>query len=230
MVVGNGMIASAFDDYRSRDKFTIFASGVSNSSTSNLEDFEREIRLIHEAIRVRSANHFVYFSTCSIYDPSLATSPYILHKIEVEKLIAASFPGYTIFRVSNPVGRTKNPSTLINFLASKVKNGEPFEAWQHASRNVIDLEHMYLACNHIILQMRENTPVVNVANPENYSLRYIIECLEEHFKKPANCSWIDKGSSPQINTSLVEPVFKKLNISFGENYFPDLLKKYFPSE
>ena len=45
MVIGNGLVASAFSKYKNDDDVIIFASGVSNSSTNKKEEFEREINL-----------------------------------------------------------------------------------------------------------------------------------------------------------------------------------------
>ena len=41
MVVGNGMLAKAFEAYITNEKVVIYASGVSNSSENSDENFQR---------------------------------------------------------------------------------------------------------------------------------------------------------------------------------------------
>ena len=126
MVVGSGMIATRFRDYKDDDRFVIFASGVSNSSTTNKEAFDREKQLLVQAKKQFFNKCFVYFSTCSIYDETLTYSPYVQHKLQMESLVSKHIGGYTIFRVSNPIGKTDNKHTLLNYFINAVKNNQPF--------------------------------------------------------------------------------------------------------
>src|SRR5687768_6321770 len=101
MVIGNGMIATRFNSYSTNEKFVIFASGVSNSVTTNSAHFAREDQLLHSVIEKNPNKTLVYFSTCSIYDHSMVQSPYVLHKLKMEETITATHPNFIIFRVSN---------------------------------------------------------------------------------------------------------------------------------
>ena len=114
MVIGNGMIAKAFYNYQTDDRFIVFASGVSNSATTNKHDYDREKILLERTLADNKEKLLVYISTCSIYDSSLQQSPYVLHKLDVERQIATSGNKYLIFRVSNPVGFTSNKHTFLN--------------------------------------------------------------------------------------------------------------------
>jgi hypothetical protein len=80
MVIGNGMVAIRFESYKTNDEFLIFASGVSNSKNINPEVYERELILLQRSIQENREKIFVYFSTCSIYDPEEENSKYVLHK------------------------------------------------------------------------------------------------------------------------------------------------------
>jgi nucleoside-diphosphate-sugar epimerase len=124
MIVGNGLIAKAFyDNYANRDDVLIFASGVSNSSNIDPKEFIREKTLLKSFLTERKK--IVYFSTCSIEDPSLENSPYILHKLEMEELVKG-VNDYLIFRLPQLAGKTDNPNTLLNFLYRKIKKSGIF--------------------------------------------------------------------------------------------------------
>jgi UDP-2-acetamido-2,6-beta-L-arabino-hexul-4-ose reductase len=206
MVIGNGMIAKEFSSYRSDDDHIIFASGVSDSTHSTALSFEREKLLLLDTIRNNPGKKLVYFSTCSIYDPSMKNAAYVRHKISMEELIKEEHAPYTIFRLSNPVGRTGNTNTVFNFFISNIHSGHHFEVWKNASRNIIDIDDMYA----------------------NYPVPYIIDTIEAHFHKKGKYTMLDKGDGPHIDISAIAPLIKKFNINFDGAYLPGLLQKYFP--
>ena len=119
MVVGNGMMAKKFLSFENDENILVFASGVSNSKETKPENFEREKKLIFESIEKSATKKFVYFSTCSIYDPTEKDSFYVQHKLECEQIIKENCKDYLICRVSNVVGKTLNPNTIISYLVSK---------------------------------------------------------------------------------------------------------------
>ena len=230
MVIGNGMIANAFKSYETQDDFVIFASGVSDSAHPSGAAFDREKKLLSDAIQNSIGKTLVYFSTCSIYDHSMQDTPYVNHKKNMEALIAETQSQFTIFRLSNPVGNTNNTTTIINFLVKHILEKLPFSVWKNASRNIIDIDDMYHLCDEILQQGMCSNTFVNIANPNNYPLPFIVESIEAHFDIKATYTLISKGDSPQIDVSAIEPLFKKFNINFGENYLTQLLQKYFPGK
>lgn len=228
MVIGTGMIANAFKAYKENDKYVIFASGVSNSSTINELGFDREAKLLRDTIQNNQEKKLVYFSTCSIYDDVMSTSPYVIHKLKMEELISTGHQNYIIFRVSNPIGVTQNKSTFLNYFIDKIKDGTHFEVWAHSFRNIIDIADMQLACSYIIEHDAHKNKIVNIAHPVNYPTQYIISAIEHHFNKKGNYSITNKGSEPKIDNTLSKEVFGMLNIQFNEQYLSKLLSKYFP--
>lgn len=75
MIVGNGLIASAFSSYfRDDPNVVVFASGVSNSRECRGEAFQRERQMLMDALRLEK--FMLYFSTCSVNDPELLDTPY----------------------------------------------------------------------------------------------------------------------------------------------------------
>ncbi|MFN5841955.1 MAG: hypothetical protein ACK45G_01855, partial [Bacteroidota bacterium] len=68
MIVGSGLLANAFSSFRSVDDMVIFASGVSNSTSTDRNQYDREVELLRKYIN-RQAK-LIYFSTVSVFDPS----------------------------------------------------------------------------------------------------------------------------------------------------------------
>lgn len=108
MIIGTGDIAGALID---RPDVTFFASGVSNSSCTDIDKFQREIDLLMDQ---RRSTHLVYFSSLCIY---WSDTEYADHKRYMEWLIKQHFPAYTIVRLGN-ISWGSNPNTLINYMRS----------------------------------------------------------------------------------------------------------------
>jgi hypothetical protein len=107
MVVGNGMIAKRFSSYTDDNKWLVFASGVSHSLSNSPEEFEREKKTPgKQHSNITPGKTLVYFSTCSIYDPSLHHSAYVLHKLRNGRIDNNGLLLPIISSgVSNPVGK-----------------------------------------------------------------------------------------------------------------------------
>lgn len=228
MVIGNGMLAKAFESYLDQEDFIIFASGVSDSTSTDTTAFEREIQLLTDTITNNKDKFFVYFSTCSIYDPSMQQSHYVQHKIKAEELIINQCPSFIIFRLTNPVGKTGNRHTVVNYFINHIAEKKEFTVWKNASRNILDIDDVYLVCNEILQKKLFICSIVNIANPQNYTVPFIVENIETYFNTRAHYSLIDTGGAPAIDTSAVNTLFTKFNINFDEHYLQKLLKKYFP--
>ena len=230
MVIGNGMIGKRFGSYQKDDRFLIFASGVSNSKTRIDAAYKREINLLKETIDGHKQKILVYFSTCSLYDPEEKHSPYITHKKQVEDIIQSHCKQFYIFRVSNLVGKSNNPNTVLNFFVYHIRHQINFDLWSNASRNLLDIDDMYKVVDHILQKHTDTNEIINIANPESYNVTDIVTAIEELWRKPANYVPIAKGSSFQIDISVISPIIHKLNIQFGKDYLVNLLKKYYKEE
>jgi len=228
MIKGNGLVATRFfNEYKNDKNIQIFASGVSNSKTTNSEEFAREANLIKESISPNFNTHFVYFSTCSVYDPAETSSMYVIHKLQMESYIEQHCPSYHIFRVSNLVGRSNNKNTVLNFFFDKIKNNLPFNVWVNASRNLIDVDDMYNVVNYIIKNKLRTNQITNIANTFSFQPLEIVENIEFFLQKKANYTAINMGLPFAINTKNIEPFLKDCSISFNEQYLQHLLHKYY---
>ena len=89
---------------------------------------------------------------------------------------------------------------------------------------------MYSIADDILKEEILLNTTINIANRENYSVPFIIKRIEEHLHKKAIFNEIEKGDNYQIDISIIEPVIKKLNIHFDDDYLALLLKKYYHSK
>lgn len=228
MVYGKGMIATIFESYRNKEDYIIFASGVSDSTNTDNKVFDREMILIIETIKSNKDKIFVYFSTCSIYDPFIRHSPYVQHKIKMENLIMKHSSSFIIFRLTNPIGNTSNTHTVFNYFISHITQKKEFTVWKNASRNIIDIDEVYILCNEILEQKLFINTIINIASPVNYPVPFIVESIENYFNQKASYTLVNKAGVPVIDTTAIDPILTKYNITFDEHYLDKLLKKYFP--
>jgi nucleoside-diphosphate-sugar epimerase len=228
MIIGSGLLAANFSSaYAQSDEVLIYAAGVSNSACTDCQEFERERALVVEALRKNSEiETFVYFSTCSVQDPDLQHTPYVVHKRAMEGLISAH-PGHLVFRLPQVAGRSNNPHTLLNFLFAKIRCGERFTIWGGASRNVIDVIDVYRVARYIIDQRVLRQEIVNIANSANYSVRDIVSTFELVCGKAAIFDVIDKGKSFEIDVSRIAAHLRPAEVEFGASYLHDVLNKYY---
>ncbi|MBC7948772.1 MAG: NAD-dependent epimerase/dehydratase family protein [Chitinophagaceae bacterium] len=227
MVIGNGLIAQRFAPYADNNQFLIFASGVSNSKTTNPTAYEREWHLLNDCLKHFPNQHFVYFSTCSIYDPEEMNSVYVQHKLRIEELIIQKTQHHHIFRISNLAGHAGNPNTVLNFFFYHVKQGINFDLWMNACRNIIDVDDAYHIIDHILQNDLFPNNIVNIANPVNYPVASIVNAIETFLDVQSDYIKINKGSCFDIDISLVQPLLGMTGLQANEHYLNNLLLKYF---
>ena len=225
MIIGNGLIASLFKN-SDQENIIFFASGVSNSSETNPEQFQREENLVLETLKKSENKLFVYFSTCSIYDSSKTNSHYVLHKLRMEELIKNNVENYLVLRVSNAVGKGGNPNLLMNYLVRSVGNNETINVHTKATRNLIDAEDIKNITLDLIDKKQFNK-IINLAYPQNYSIIEILEILEEYFHKKLDLNLIKSGSGYEINIPETEEYFRKNQLENKETYLCKILEKYY---
>lgn len=226
MVVGAGMIARKFSEYENNASYLIFASGVSDSKCTDEEQYERETNLLSTVMKENPEKAVVYFSTCSVYDSAEVNSRYVQHKLYIEDKIAKEADRYLIFRASNVVGVTNNTKTVLNFFITQIKSQKSFQVWKNASRNLLDIDDLYIIADHFIKAGAMNQ-TINVASPVTYNVTDIVTAIEQHFNIKANYTLVDKGNKYQIPTEEVLSVLDKLPVTFSPDYLKNLLKKYF---
>lgn len=228
MVVGNGMIASIFNSYNDNEHIVIFASGVSNSKQSNKSDFEREVKLLTKTIENNLDKKIIYFSSCSIENTNLKDDFYHIHKKNIENIIKLRAKNFIIFRLSNVVGKvSNNTNTIISYLIQKTLSNEQFELWKGSVRNIIDIEDVFRIVDYILQQDLFSNELVNVANPYNMYVEDIAYEIQSFFNIEQTFRIKEKKEIFNIDITQIKPIIEKLGIDFRNNYFKNILLKYY---
>lgn len=228
MVIGNGLMAKTFEAYKTNPNVVIFASGVSNSTTTDPQEFKREQQLLEETLRKYPTQLLVYFSTCSITDKSVNANPYVLHKLAMETFLETNAQQYLICRVSNVVGPTGNPNTIVPFLVDAIQKNTQIQLWKYAERNLIDCEDVAIIVSQLLEQGTTNT-IVNIANPEHITIPALVALIESHLDTKGTYEWIEKGNPLHIDTAAINEMWEKtvLQKGAGISYIKQLLNKYY---
>lgn len=236
MIIGSGLLAQAFaPQFAGQNDFIVFASGVSNSRETRQAAFDREAALLETSLA--TGRPLAYFSTCSIDDPELSHSPYVLHKLAMEaRVLQQVGRAGRVFRLPQVVGHTPNPHTLTNYLHHQIATGSPFQLWKKARRNLIDVSDVaaiviaLLASAPVSDGVASNTPadrICNVACPFSTPVSELVALFEQVVGKPAVYTEVDAGGSYQIDCRTMLTVVQDLGITFDAAYIPNLIKKYY---
>ena len=215
MIIGSGLIASSLKKIDTENQL-FFAAGVSNSLETKASEFEREFSLLKKNIENSDNLQFIYFSTLSINDQTKQNSPYVLHKLSIEKYIQEHCSNFLILRIGNIVGRGGNPNTLINFLKTQIENVKEIQLHRKAKRFLVDIEDIAPFLQTATLG--KNT-VINFSYPEQYAVQDIVNSVENILNKKAICSIVDDGDFYDVD-------FEKDTLVYfqNENYEEYLIK------
>ncbi len=232
-ITGTGFIAKNFikyDDFFKKLRIKMYAAGVSNSLCKEIELFNKDKNnLINFKEKINEEETLLYFSTCSIEDPSRNKNLYVKHKLEIEHVIKENFKKYLIVRLPEVVGNNSNTNTLVNFFFNKIKNKEKFELWSKAQRSIIDIEDVAKVLVHFLSKKNfDNNLTINIANPKKSSALHIVKLFEEITKTKAKYDLVTKGEKNwEIDTSAVNDSMKDCEMDFKKNYLKNTLMKYF---
>jgi nucleoside-diphosphate-sugar epimerase len=231
MIVGTGLIARAFAAHQKALAGTcVYAAGVSNSSCSDLREFERERQRVLAAMAECTPDRlFLYFSTCSIDDPAAQDSAYVLHKRAMENLVAGR-KRHLIFRLPQLAGATPNPHTLLNYLYARIVRSERFTIWSGASRNIIDVDDVARIATDLVVAEQACGEIINIANSHSSSTFDIVSAMEAVLGHRAIFDIIDRGAGYAIATDRIQASLLRCHISFSGDYLLRTIKKYYEHE
>lgn len=225
MVIGSGLLATTFMHYQYSRDVTIFASGVSNSSTINPADFEREINLLTPLLSTKTK--LIYFSTISVYDPELQSSPYILHKRQIESLIRANVGSYIIFRLPILLGHSSNPNTLINALVERILTNKPISIYTNACRYIIDVSDLNLLLSKMIDSTKYDRQVIDVNYNNPIRIQELISILETVLGIKATINLLNKGGCYSTENQLFLNFADSMEMIPPTDYLQNRLYKYY---
>ena len=228
MIVGKGMVAGALKDIAGWDADILFSSGVSNSGERDINAFLKERNLITDYLeKLSPGSTFVYFSTTSIFDPSKAANPYIVHKQNIEKFLIDSNVNYLILRLPNLVGNSSNPHTLTNFFVNSIKSGRLISLHSRAIRHLIDVADLTSILSDVKDKYGKSRRIVNVETDKPLSAAQILNYLEQTLDMKAIVRVAD---DQQIEERIIRDN-RSVNYiwKLGPDYHKFLFKKYYSS-
>tara|TARA_Y100000590_G_scaffold120222_1_gene137646 strand:+ start:717 stop:1442 length:726 start_codon:yes stop_codon:yes gene_type:complete len=232
-IVGSGFIAKNFikyEEFFSQLGVYAYAAGVSNSLCEEKELFIKDKNRLNQFSKtIEEDGTLLYFSTCSIDDPSRNKNFYIQHKLDIENFIKKNFKKFLIIRLSEVVGKSTNTNTLVNFFFDKIKKKEKFDLWADANRSIIDIEDVVkILIDFLSINKKITNQIINIANPKMSTAFHIVKILENITQTKAKYNMISKGEKNwNINTSAINDSLKRCDITFKKDYLENLLKKYF---
>ena len=226
MVIGNGMMATAFKELKNDDTVIIFASGVSNSKEKDPEAYQKELAMLDNL--KHSPTTLVYFSTCSVFDDSLSDSLYVKHKKDTEKFIEANFKNYWIIRLPNVIGPSYNPHTMMNFLYEVLKNDRPFELQENAVRYFIDVDDVRITVGEMVKNKELGSGMYNLLYPYPFTMLELVKLLETSFSKKGLYT-IKKNAGSFYKVKISEQLvpLAHFNMAEQQNYICRIIDKYY---
>lgn len=225
MIMGKGMIATALQSIESNE-FCFFASGVSSSNAAEQKEFDREKELLETTLnKYSNSSIFIYFSSCGI---EFETTPYFLHKQDMEKIVEKKAKQYYIFRLPQVVGSGGNKNTLFNYLISQIKKEKQIEIWEKVRRNLIDIDDVVAVVNQIILNNLKQNSIINIASPFNISILEIIKNIETVLNINTKYTLVEKGKAIDVDIYKLSKIVE-IDTIFGNKdlYLQNLIKKYY---
>ena len=226
MIIGNGLIATTFLKYENSNDILIFASGVSNSTAENIDDYKREETLLLSSLENNKNKFFVYFSSCDLACSIVNQKSYYQHKLKMENIVRKSSTSYHIFRLPQVIGPGGNKNTLINFLISCIKEEKQFNLFFGTYKSIIDVSDVSKMCSYIIDHNLYKNKVVNIINHRYVSVEKLVNVIEDIFQINANYKSVEIISKCKYDDVISKTIALKLKIIFDDKYIENIVRKY----
>lgn len=227
-IVGRGMIATAFCTGLVRNRsLVVFASGVSNSACVDQELFRREQNLLTSTLAKAGGDRpFLYFGTCSVFDPDALDRPYVRHKLAMEAL-ALSHPTGLVVRLPQVVGPQAPPNTLLTSMVARIRAGQEVQIWDQAVRNLVDVDDVVRIVDAWLSLPLPPGRVLNVANPRSVKVTELVQTIESALGLVAKVKRVSRGAPYYIDIHPMSAAASLAQVDFGHDYLHRLVRKYF---
>jgi nucleoside-diphosphate-sugar epimerase len=226
LIVGSGMMARAFGSFEGQRGVVIFASGVSDSLETAESAFARERDLLARTRAQHPEALLVYFGTCSVDDPDRAPTAYVAHKLRMETMLEQSSAPWLVLRLPLAIGPGQRGRTLAPYLHDRIRRGERFEVWQHATRYPIDVADVLRISSRFIAGRTFWNRRINIAL-RAFPVLEFVRVMESIVGKPAVYDLVPKGQHYAVHCPEVAALAAELELDFSERYLDRVLRKYF---
>lgn len=225
MIIGNGLIASSFNEsIELFDDCVIFASGVSSSKETSDLQFKRESNLILKTLLNNPELKFIYFSTILA---DVTNNPYYNHKQEMESLIKNNSNNYLIIKLPQVIGEIGNQDNLVNYLKMSIINGEEITIYKDINRSIIDVDDVTSIVYYIKNKVTNKT--IYISGFEKINVLNLCKTIGKILKTKPKINLVDNAYHISDwmfdNSKIVDDSIDKLE-SNRKGYIKRVLKKY----
>ena len=210
MIIGNGLLATTFDQYKLDEKILIFASGVSDSSNRNKKIFLREKNLLIKTIIENSDKIIVYFSSCDVIYAEKINTAYYYHKLAMESIVKKYSKKHYILRLPQLIAYSNNRNTLLNHFIFSVVKHQDLIVWTNAYKNLVSIGDVLKISELIIYNDKFLNKTINVINSNYYPIDEIIKTIEKILDTKTNKEYLNIGFKPNYEVHI--------DYLFDENY------------
>lgn len=220
-VIGNGLLAKAFKESKSKG-CVFFCSGVSNSNEDNVEEFNREEKLLRTTIEKNSGLRLIYFS--SVLVDSIKT-PYFEHKKNMEKIIESECVDYLILRISQVAGISLNNNTLLSNFSRAVFYGKEIKVFQNATRNLIDVDDVVRIFD-ILFNAGVKNKIINLCSKKDFKPSELIYLIERSLGRKTTVKFLDRESLQVCNCIELNKYLAQDDVIYRGDYLKNIVEKY----
>lgn len=225
MVIGNGLISSAFiNDYQFDDEVIIFASGVSNSLETDPVSFKREELLLQETIQKYPHKKIIYFT--SFIDTSIKKIKYAQHKYNMGKIIKKSGLPYIILKLPQIMGKGGNPNNLLNYIIKNIISNNEICVYKNTYKAIIDVNDVKAVIDILVKKWGIYNLEIGFSYIEKLLVEDIIKILEDHLNKKANIKFVESIPYDFPEKSLFAKKFIEMLEIEESGYTEKIIKKY----
>jgi nucleoside-diphosphate-sugar epimerase len=235
-IIGNGMIARGLLPYSADvNDAVVFASGVSDSTLKDRQEYERECQALDQVIG--DCRHrdkiLVYFSSGgTVYgnrnderkeDAKLSPeTAYGRHKVFCESAIISSGVRYFIARLPTVVGRTKSKTQLIPVLIKQAMEGN-VTLFKDAERDIIGIADVARIIDAILKKLKRNE-IINVASGVSVPVSDIFGEIQNTLGVKPAMKIVSGGDKQRFNVEKLHAYCPE--ITFTADYYKNVIREY----
>ncbi len=235
-IIGNGMIARGLLPYSADiNDAVVFASGVSDSTLTDRQEYERECQVLEQVIsdcRQREKT-LVYFSSGgTVYgkrdderkeDAQLSpVTMYGRHKALCESVISSSGVRYLIARLPTVVGQTKSKTQLIPVLIKQAMEGH-VALFKDAERDIIGIADV-AGIIVTILKKLGKSEIINIASGISVPVIDIFSEIQNNLGVKPAIKIMNGGDKQRFNIDKLHAYCPE--ITFTADYYKSVIREY----
>jgi nucleoside-diphosphate-sugar epimerase len=241
-IAGRGFLAQHFSPHAERlADAVLFAAGVSDSRSTDLEEYRREAGELNDAISACRATgrRLVYFSSAGAvygsYPPDVhealllaPVSAHGRHKAAIEGVVQASGIDFLILRLSNAVGPGQRRHQLVPAIVDQIQSGA-VTVWRSAHRDLIDIADV-VRLTLALVDAGVSREIFNLASGRSIEVADVVDYVEARLGRRARRTWIDRPDRYSVRIDKLKAALGPSAVShMDERYYRTVIDSYLAS-